>query len=77
MSPPVTTSSPFTLKRKNLRLLNMKLKRSFLKLSASSTMSSLRPGNVENSCETPLTLISVTAAPGSDDSKTRRKASRP
>ena len=39
-----------------------------------SVTSSLTPGSVENSCETPSILTELTAAPSSDDRRTRRSA---
>ncbi len=45
----------------------------FLMLRMTSVMSSLTPGTVLNSCSTPSMRIEVTAAPGMEDSRVRRR----
>ena len=45
----------------------------FLRLRMMSVTSSRTPGSVVNSCEIPSIFTEVTAAPSSDESRTRRR----
>ncbi len=74
MSAAVTTREPLTSIRIVTGRSENERRRIRLTLSTISVTSSLMPGTSWNSCCAPSILIEVTAAPGSDESSTRRSA---
>ncbi len=73
MSPAVTSPGPCLRRYIETGSSCSELTHSSLTFMTSSTTSSLTPGIVVNSCRTPSTLMLVTAAPGMDDSRVRRR----
>src|SRR5579863_6893472 len=74
MSPAVTTPLPFLDRVTVVSSTLCRRIATSLKLSSTSITSSCRPSSVVYSCSTPSISTSVIAAPGIDDSSTRRSA---
>ena len=74
ISDPLASPGPFFFNRTVFGLSVCSARRSPFTLRMIDVTSSVTPGIVENSCRTPSILTVVTAAPVSDESKTRRSA---
>src|SRR5476649_833199 len=74
MSPAVTGPGPFLCNRSSALLRACMRMATDLRFSSTSTTSSCTPSMLVYSCSTPSISTSVMAAPGIDDSSTRRSA---